>query len=366
MRIRIGTSVVLSFLCIAITGMSRSSYAQTPVELYKIERDVLIDSPFALEAWNAATEQLTVQGFALMPLMERTFVAPRIVFGPGFKAYQGSKMVAGIPTVDVHFVNYVNPTTGFSFSSQSTLDNFCRHEVDILNFHFTTEHGYQIVKFRFKDAVMWGSPTDGFYSCITNSADPATCDPISGDGLQGDQDYFMYDFDRRDDNAINFILYDRSGDDTSGGNYNRLGGPPYVIVDYARVNENLTVTADNMYTNGIMDDDPNRRAAEEHEMGHAFALGHVAHHTAHPTLPSSMMQKSTSPCAGVALPAVNHRDLGFFLDPGGVVGGTPPAYPNICQEWRSVNLNYVDGASSEYGQAEIVLSYAKYLVEKFN
>ncbi len=128
-------------------------------------------------------------------------------------------------------------------------------EVEILNTYFVTEDRKPIVKFRFKSAT--------FYNEIMNSS----CEFVAlGDtGIPTHDDRLARLFNTcndpkvRDPRAINFYVYDshdskKGASDTTGHGRNN-SNRPFVLLDWERL-------------------DHKDQSPEEHEMGHAFGLGH--------------------------------------------------------------------------------------------
>ena len=161
-------------------------------------------------------------------------------------------------------------------------------EVDILNTYFVTEKREKIVEFRFKSAH--------FYPEIKNSS----CDFIELGDFTGKYDksrvkknYFgCMDKKVRDPKAINIFIIDSYSPKygfaytTSRGGFNH-GKQPFILLDWERL-------------------DHTKMSPEEHEMGHAFGLGHVCEPGAKRNSHTNIMASSSN-CKGSA----GLRDIGF-------------------------------------------------------
>jgi hypothetical protein len=158
---------------------------------------------------------------------------------------------SALPVFDVHFCVI---TKNKKAHAVATLEQL-KKEVDILNKYFVTEKREPIVTFRFKSAHFYEDVADlgcGFVEL--------------GDGeVPYDTNGWADRFNEcphpqvRDPNAINFYVYDSYGsngaaDKTSHGKRN--SNRPYVLIDWERLDHRI-------------------QSPEEHEMGHAFGLGHV-------------------------------------------------------------------------------------------
>lgn len=131
-----------------------------------------------------------------------------------------------------------------------------KREVYILNQRFRTLKGEQIVRFRFKSASLYGQVKD------------MGCKVVAlGDSVQSyDTNRYAKAYNQckhskvRDPHAISFYVYDsyskRAGFADTMCHGKRNSNRPYVLIDWARLNHH-------------------KQSPEEHEMGHAFGLGHV-------------------------------------------------------------------------------------------
>lgn len=184
----------------------------------------------------------------LMSVFRRTLVWVFVVFLPAIASAQDGGTLL---TFDLHFAVITKNPAAHGVVTLSQL----KTEVDILNTYFVTEGRQPIVKFRFKSA--------SFYDDIKHSR----CEFVK----IGDTEV-PYDSDRlaalfnacddvkvRDPQAINFYVYDsydaQKGASDTTGHGKRNSNRPFLILDWERLNHK--------------DQSP-----EEHEMGHAFGLGH--------------------------------------------------------------------------------------------
>jgi hypothetical protein len=157
-----------------------------------------------------------------------------------------------LPVFDIHFVVITMNPDAHRVGSVDQL----RREVDILNARFITDGGKPLVTFRFKSAVAYQQARD------------SACDFAK----LGDQRHALDtelatrrfnacdDARIRDPHAINFYVYDAysaaAGFNDTTGHGRRNSDRPFLLLDWQRLNHN-------------------GQAPEEHEMGHAFGLGHV-------------------------------------------------------------------------------------------
>ena len=152
---------------------------------------------------------------------------------------------------DVHFVVLTRNSDAHRIATVEQL----RREVDILNQFFVTERRQPLVRFRFKSAVTYDEARDSTCALrdVGDQARPLDTDHVT-------KLFNACDDPRiRDGSAINFYVYDAyapgPGFRDTTGHGRRNGNRPFVFLDWQRLNHG-------------------DQAAEEHEMGHAFGLGH--------------------------------------------------------------------------------------------
>lgn len=188
-----------------------------------------------------------------------------------------------LPVVDLHFAVITKNPAAHGVATLAQL----KKEVDILNAHFVTEERKPIVKFRFKSAA--------FHDETRNSR----CEFVR----LGDTDV-PYDSARlaelfnacddpkvRDPRAINFYVYDshdsRGSPADTTGHGKRNSNRPFVLLDWERL-------------------DHKDQSPEEHEMGHAFGLGHECAPRAKRETSTNIM--TSSECGRGS---AGRRDIGF-------------------------------------------------------
>ena len=161
-------------------------------------------------------------------------------------------------------------------------------EVNVMNEFFVKEDRSGIFNFYLNSV--------SYYDDIQNS----NCEMISVGDLAvnlPDIDYeTMFnacdDILVRDKNAINIYIYDAYWDGFEnwfGIGFNNAD-IPFIMLDYARL--------------------PHIAAAEEHELGHIFGLGHICSTVTSNDSSSNIMSSATGNCAAAGI-ATGLRDIGF-------------------------------------------------------
>ena len=161
-------------------------------------------------------------------------------------------------------------------------------EVDVMNEFFVKEDRSGIFNFYLNSV--------SYYDDIQNS----NCELISVGDLEvnlPDIDYeAMFnacdDILVRDRNAINIYIYDAywdGFDNLFGIGFNNADNP-FIMLDYARL--------------------PHIAAAEEHELGHIFGLGHICSTVTSNDISSNIMSSAIGNCAAAGI-ATGLRDIGF-------------------------------------------------------
>lgn len=405
--------IFVSFLTgSTIIFSSFNSIAKANATLYRIDENVVVTntdlsysettSPYIM-----ATHQLETNGVTTIPsdkTIATVFRAPRVVLKPGFHAQSNASFLAtGVRVLDVHFVNMVDPldtdVTGggsvFESLTQPLLNQICINEVEILNGRFVIETGDNPVRFRFKDALMWdaswSSTPEPLYECISPSTTPFQVCSSPRQHLNSSTVY--------DDSAINIIIFDnKNGTNNSYASRNLSVASPYILLDYNRIDENLafidtdsdgindSLVANDNDNDGLSDEDPDRFSAEEHEMGHAFALQHTRQ--PFPTVGDyitnvmstyvdiTTIAEPIQTCVGTG--GVGTRTEGFAT-----TSLTSTVGPVCQQYYNSSDLEYLDHSCTniqgqncgttanveanieQYSQAEIIMSFAENVIKLF-
>ncbi len=382
-----------------------------------------------------ATDRITTSGtHTIDPSDNIELRAPRVLLNPGFHAQNGCSFKAGVYRLKVNVINMVNPVENdtdmmpngqppdgadstFNFTDEE-FRGFAENEIELLNYHFANENNRPMVRFVLNEAINWDGdwydPTvtdasqkdinHAFYMCSTYYAQkkeggdcPNSFFDCDADTTEGWQECLSNHsgFQGLSSDAINIVIanhykwYQSSGAFSNTKNsYNRgrccddvNNCSPAVTIDYVRIDENMS--SGDINNNGILDDDTDRGAVEEHEVAHAFGLGHTAHYLVmQPTDDSNVMGAAPIPDAGDppadwywccyngGTSALNqgNRDLAMWFDPYNGWECEKPLHLGYCQQWKrtglhGIDIGYVDDETT-YGQAEIVMSFA-YFYENY-
>jgi hypothetical protein len=181
---------------------------------------------------------------------------------------------AELLTFDVHFCVITSNKAAHAKATLAQLNK----EVDILNQYFVSESRAPLVRFRFKSAHFWHDVA-ALDCALVKMGDTK----LSTGYLQAFNQCQHPQV--RDPNAINFYVYDETPGVNSHGRRN--SNRPFVMVDWARLNHA-------------------EQSAEEHEMGHAFGLGHMCVPGARGNTPTNIMA-SHEDCQGSG----GLRNIGF-------------------------------------------------------
>ena len=184
--------------------------------------------------------------------------------------------------VDVNFVvltkhNLVHKT----INTQTFLN-----EIKILNKYFIDEDGKKIFDFKFKSAYKYAQIKDSNCSFLKYG------DIKKYNTKEVSELYWRCEDDRvRDPQAINFYIVDSyskdNGYDSGTSHGKNARNHPFILMDWERLNHK-------------------GQSPEEHEMGHAFGLGHVCDKDA-TTHSDTNIMASTGNCEGSG----GLRNIGF-------------------------------------------------------
>lgn len=258
----IGAVVPMSIIVIAVSAIAWDHVTET----------LLIQNNNSMSGIYKATSTITCKTSTVQDGDSAVMRAPVITFETGFHAESGSHLDAKIIEVfKVHLAVMFDHDGGqdegdpVDFISENDLYK----EVDVLNQFFVASDGIPPVLFKYESGTTWNEiDTEELESdpCVVEAATLYDGDPgvgpefgIAFNCVEPDTDCDGCDSMIVDDSAINVYIYNSDypgGKNFSYGTRNASGRAPYVLIDYHR-------------------DDHKGDPAEEHEMGHAFGLGHT-------------------------------------------------------------------------------------------
>jgi hypothetical protein len=190
------------------------------------------------------------------------------------------------PTLTIMDVHICVITKNPSAHARATLNQVLK-EVDILNMYFRTVDHRALVDFRFKSVDFYEDVKDLNCQFVALGDSKA---PYSSNGWAAVFNACPHT-QVRDPHAINFFIYDSyvegSGFDDITSHGKRNSNRPYVLIDWERLDHRV-------------------QSPEEHEMGHAFGLGHVCHVGATINSDTNIMASSAN-CNGSG----GKRNIGF-------------------------------------------------------
>ncbi len=190
---------------------------------------------------------------------------------------------ACVPTVGINFIILTDKLLNNSVVNNVQFLN----EVAIINKYFVAETGEKLIIFTLKSVVGRDASKQGDCRIFGYLSEKRELDLNLVNGLLNE----CHDCTILDKGAINFFIIDtysnkfKYEDKTSYGAYNR--GQPFVILDYERLKHTI-------------------QSPEEHEMGHAFGLGHECVPGARSSSSTNIMA-STKNCIGSG----GLRNIGF-------------------------------------------------------
>lgn len=328
------------------------------------------------------------------------FWAPKVVLRPGVHIEQGASFKAGIPSFDVNFINLVDPadvTSGFFDTNPTNTEwnEFCEDEIDVLNHYFVDKDGRQLVSFKLKDAVNWSTPSgtadEHFDECLEWSSwktgdtpsEPTYChddEPGTIDELFNASSYVA-------DDVITIVYfkdmdpdYISSAAHPDGRDYPARVPHPWIALNQHRVDEVFDNGGD-VDGNGLFDDDGDRKAVHEHEMGHIFNLYHTADERVTSNIdPSNIMSRkydssgpppdyptwSSNPCANpnnfnFDSTKAGDRSVGFWYEPHDGTNPTIGGDSNLdaCNDFFSSWVEYLHSVEYDWSQVEVIYYSAK-------
>ena len=247
---------------------------------------------------NIATRNILTGslGYTINPGARLALHAPTITLSPGFRANSGSQVVMGIPAIYLHFV-VVAPDADFPdhdglTSTCGDPDGCCpknpgRHcivdqdifwLVNSINERLISEDGERIFDFRVANITTYDELTaddknDPLYESITNTDASGSWLGNKYNGRLNETNFDNCTSSRLcNHRAINVYIYENrydgeggfgATDDTGHGRNN--GHEPFILVDFDRVTG----------VDGTTGAPIVRQLPFEHELGHAFNLGHT-------------------------------------------------------------------------------------------
>ncbi len=379
---------LVSILCLLIAGCMLLSSAGMALALddiptHRTRTDPGCHTEGVYPATVRIRNEYTTTGYSVEICTgeETEFIAPRVVLQPGFKAHSGSRFRAGLPVIDVQIVvveqcatypDYTgspsppnpNPGTCAVGTGRHFLDpQDLGREIELLNSNFYAANRDQLVRFRLKSVTEWndivaaGMTGDDLVQYITDDAHCYGDVDCDGDGTNDNYGTEINDaFNAtpnnilRDHDAVNFYIYNSRFLDPDTANYGhgrRNGNSPYILIDYDRFDV----------------PEPEYRPVD-HEMGHAFGLGHTCSEAVTSnSITSNLMNSSGycgSACSGdLAGSSMGDRELGLeyesYVDCSAC--SSPPCDRKDQQYYRSSEIGY--------GQVEMVLWYALEIAQEF-
>lgn len=290
----------------------------------------------------------------------------------------------------------------------------CENEVVKINYWFRSENDIAMARFVLREAILWDPDfeTSQLYDeCVAVWGPPpgGTDDQMCPDFP--DIPAVVDGFPDLDTNAINLFIYRHPRHPVGRGGFagrslTTSNNVPYIFMDYTHQDEDLQAGWADLNGNGIRDDDPDvtrMRSGEVHELGHVFGLGHMAHKTDREpgimfTGPIGSCVDSSNNCcpstAGSCTDScesdpdccaygfgwidldgstnIEDDETGYCNNPPSncptphPLSGTgfaflaKPTSQYCTQFYATYPGRAYDGTSTDFGQAEIVFSFAEY------